>query len=176
MLLSKEDQGFYLIRTGRLYEYSCDEPNCGRLIHASDLMVVLKWEKRTDGLTILGRIPKIVRCMQCQREKHPPKETVSVKSAGRGAKKVSAEIASTLKIDINVRKFVVKLLKLEQGGIALPILLQRLRKRKIIRELSKRDIVQTIRSMKKLKLIRKTKGLICLPKEKKSRKKVSNKA
>jgi len=170
-LLTKEEKAQMFLGHGKVYEYVCDSKDCGHLIQPGELFIVLKWQKRTDGLTsLLGRIPSKVRCMDCERFLHPPPEVVKVKNAGRGAKKVSADIASTITIDAKLRRLILRLLKASPEGIPVKQLLLRLRKKKMVREMSAKVVKSTIKGMKKLKLIRRSKGNFMLPKEKKARK------
>lgn len=173
-ILSKEDKGKYALAHGRLFAYSCDTPSCGRLIKEGELCVILKWKKRTDGMTFLGRIPEKVRCMVCERELHPPKEEVKVKAAGRGAKKVSPEIAATIQINAMLRKFVLSLLK-KAGDKGIPVtsLKMVIRKKKAVRELPKKEIALTLKGMRKLKLFRRKGPVFVLPKAKKVKQKVT---
>lgn len=170
-LLSKKDIAEYAIRTGNVYTHVCDTPDCGKLIKPGELFVTLKWKKREDGLQVMmGRISSKVRCMTCEYELHPPAEVIKVKSAGRTAKKVTSEVASTIQIDARLRRFILRLLKDTPEGIPVKQFLVRLRKKKMVREMSAKAVRLTIKGMKKLKLFRTSKGNIMLPKEKKSKK------
>jgi hypothetical protein len=171
-LLSKKQIAEYALRTGHVYVYVCDErEDCGQLIRPGDLYVVLKWEKRKDGLqSIMGRIPVKVRCMSCERFLHPPKEIVKVKNAGRTAKKVSAEIAAEIQIDVKLRRCVLSLLKANPEGIPVKQFVLKLRKKKIVREMTAKVVRATLKGMKKLKMFRRSKGMVLLPKEKKVKK------
>lgn len=170
-LLSKSNVAEYALKTGFIYQYVCDTADCGKLIRPGDLFVVLKWKKRGDGLQhLMGRIPSKVRCMDCEYVIHPRPEVVKVKNAGRGAKKVSAEVASTIQIDVKLRRFILRLLKSKPAGIPVKSFVLQLRKKKMIREMSAKVFRATLKGMKKLKMFRRSKGMIMLPKEKKSRK------
>lgn len=170
-LLSDADKGKYALAHGRIFEHSCDEPGCGRLIPYGETCIVLKWQKRTDGLqALLGCIAVKVRCMVCERDRRPPPVEVKVAGAGRGAKKVSAEVAAGIKIDERLRRFVIKLLKDTPEGIPVASFLARLRKKKMVRDMKNKDVVATLKGMKKLKMFRRKGGMVVLPKEKKIKK------
>lgn len=171
-LLSRKEIASLAIRTGHVYEYVCDTPGCGKLIRPCGLMVVLQWAKRTDGLqTLLGMIPAKIRCMDCEEVLHPKKEVVKIHNAGRGVGAVSTEIASEIQIDVRLRRLVLKLLKATPEGVPVANFLPRLHKTKMVREMSKKVFKATIKGMKKLKMFRRSKGKILLPKQKKVRKK-----
>lgn len=175
-LLSKDDIKKCLLGHGRVFTHVCDTPGCGKCLQDSDLFVVLKWTKRTDGLqAMMGRIPSKVRCMDCEHTLHPPAELVKVKSAGRGSKKVTPEVAAGIKIDAKLCKFILRLLKASPEGIPVTTFLQRLRKKKMVREMNKKDVSATLKGMKKLKMFRKKAGMFLLPKEKKVKKQKAKK-
>lgn len=169
-LLSAEDVKKCLLGHGKVFKHVCDTPGCGKCLLDSDLFIVLKWKKRTDGLqSMLGPIPEKIRCMSCEHILHPPPEVVKVKGAGRGAKKVAPEVAAGIKIDENLRKFILRLLKKSPEGIPVASFISTLRRKKMVREMSKKDVSATIKGMKKLKMFRKKAGAFMLPKEKKSK-------
>lgn len=163
-LLSKEEVAYYALRHGKVFSHVCDSKDCGRLIAAGELCVVLKSQKRTDGLTFLGAIPIKVRCMVCERDLHPPStKEVAVKGAGRGAKKVAPEVAAKLTINPVVRRAVLSILKAHDGQLTTQELLVRLRTKRSIREVKKREVGATLRAMRKLKLVKVKAKKWCLP-------------
>lgn len=169
--LTDKEKAKYFMAHGHVFEYACDTEGCGKLIQPGELYVVLKWKKRTDGLErMLGRIPSKIRCMDCERFIHPPPDVVKVKNAGRLAKKVSAEVAAGIQIDQKLRRIITKLLKDNPDGVPVKQLIVKLKTKKVVREMSAKLVRATIKGMKKLKLMRRSKGNFMLPKEKKQRK------
>jgi hypothetical protein len=94
--------------------------------------------------------------MTCELAIHPPiiKETVSVKGAGRGAKKVSPELASKLIINPIVRRTVMSILKKYDSQLTTKELILKLRGRRTIREIKKGEVAATLRAMRKLRLVK----------------------
>jgi|ERR1700761_2548137 len=160
-LLCQADVQRYAMAHGRVYDQMCDEPGCGKLIRPGELYIVLKYEDKAK------RTPKKIRCMTCERDLHPPKEVVSVKGAGRSAKKVSQEVAAEMYINPIVRKVVMRLVK---NGIEKGLLKSMLRRKKAIRELKAKEVSTTIRNMRKLKMFRSKENMFVLPKQKKAKK------
>lgn len=157
-LLTKDEVRKYAFRFGKIYFATCDEGDCSALLRESDIYVVKKSARRTDGLTFLAPIELERRCLCCQEILYPRKvvEEVSVKGAGRGSKKVSQAEASKLSVNPMIRRAVISLLKklAPKEGILTSDLMLKLRKRKAIRELKPKEIRDTLRAMRKLKLAR----------------------
>lgn len=169
--LTEKEIAFYAIRTGHIFQLSCDEPGCGNLIKGGELYTVVKSEARKDKLNFLGQVPTVVRCNSCSRLRHPAKEEVKVKGAGRKSKLVSQEVASTMVLNPVVRRTLINLIKASTTGLTKTEVKLRLLKKKSIRELKKSEVSSTIRFMKKLKLIQYKAQKYVLPKEKPMKKK-----
>lgn len=161
MLLTEKEVRQYLLAHGKVFVHSCDDCE-EKLIAVGELCVVLKWEKRTDGFTFLGRIPKKVRCMECQLRRHPPKEVLN-------NKKISSGEAASVGIHPVAQKIILSLIK--NNEIERDLLKGALFKKKAIRELKKSDVMRTIRGLRKLKAIKIKAGIWVIAVKSKRKKK-----
>lgn len=158
-ILTQAEIAKYLLAHGKVYAYSCDDCQ-EKLIAAGELCVVLKWEKRTDGFTFLGRIPKRVRCMSCNERLNPKKEDTN-------SPKITSSKASEHSLHPIVQKIILSLIK--NNEIPREELLQNLRKKKVIRELKKSEISRTLRGLRKLKAIKVKNGMWVIASKKKEK-------
>lgn len=157
MLLTEKEVRQYLLAHGKVYIHSCDDCK-EKLIAVGELCVVLKWEKRTDGFTFLGRIPKKVRCMECDERLHPKMEKLN-------STKISNSEAASVGMHPVVQKLILSLIK--HNEIPRDELLLNLRKKKVVRELKKSDVSRTLRGLRKLKAIKVKNGIWVIAAKKK---------
>lgn len=148
--LTEDEVRKYLLAYGKVFVYSCDDCQ-EKLIAVGEVFVVLKWQRRTDGMqTVMGKIPLKVRCMECQIRRHPPIEHLN-------SKKISSAEASSVGINPVAQKIILSLIK--HNEIERPNLMSSLMRKKAIREIKKSEVSRTVRGLRKLKAIKIKKGL-----------------
>lgn len=149
----------YLLAHGCLFDALCDDCK-EKLIAVGEMRVVLKWKKRTDGLTFLGAIPDKVRCMSCNEKYMPKKEETF-------SKKITSAEVSAHALHPIVQKTALSIIK--HNEIPRAELLLQLRKKKVIRELKKSEITNTVKGLRKLKVIRVKNGIWIVSTKRKSK-------
>ena len=175
-LLNEVEQQDMALVHRHIFQAVCDEKDCGRLIPAGAMYVVVKYTKQKwEGpgqkpFTWTRRIPKKVRCMDCENslmaevyEKYEKKKRVKLGKKNR--KRVSPE--EMAKIDPLIKKLSIRLLTKSEDPIPTDIfkskLLSRIRKENP--KFKKSEINSSLRYLRKAKVLICKKKMWELPEE-----------
>lgn len=163
-MLTEEEKQDMALAHGKLFTAVCDD--CGRGIKANALYVVLKYTKhRWEGkpndkpFTWNSRVPKKVRCLDCDKEimdRKPPVKKLHLK--GKGKKKLTADDVKN--INPMVKRIVIHMLKkteepIENKSFKTKVFFKAKKKEPKIK---KSAINTTLRLLRKAKAIRMKKG------------------